>query len=651
MQNMRKKMFFTLMVSLFAAFCLVGTSMAANTVTIKSDKPIIPKSSCGHAGNITMQFDNGTTLHEGDVIRFKLDNTSTVCGDINYFLVLASKGRETIANAADDPIQTSENITGSVITSRDGTVVGSGVALTGSNGTSNGSTIQVGFLVQATDGSQFINVTVAARITSANPAANQYKVVSDDTQLTIQLVTSGSSETFDVHLFDGNQKSAFFFEPSDLSGAPSIYDDQASDNLDKIGGNALPNEATDVDFADNVLCINTANFTGSGGLDHAIPESRPFNNNSTYQLSFLGDYIVAQLVSAVTYDIRTACKDDICNYVPIGTTVDQQGVETKATGHFDFGNYGAADGSNTSAEDRWIGSGYCETAKYLGNGLLFYKDGDTFSSGDRYRVTLTLSAGASVDKAKAAWDNTGVQDYWTSSSAGGNCSKNATQLTAIGGGGWQNGTNSDTTVLQKTYTITASEIDKNALMLDLPQIDLGIAKGKVHAGDKIYVEAVVTKLPCGGPIIDKTFCLAELVDTCPAATQTSIDGIAFIGDRQLTRVLHGYLGRLAGLDKTTNQLGYQTQAGGSLFFPYAPALNDSDFFTGLVVDNTGTSDVKLTLTLTDAAGGMATYTSDTVKAGTQWVNVLDNLKDNLVEGTTPLDLTKTVTVSVTAAAQ
>jgi hypothetical protein len=635
MQNMRKRMLFTLMVSLFAAFCLVGTSMAANTVTIKSDKPIIPKSDCGHAGNITLQFDKGTQMHEGDVIRFKLDDGSTVCGNINYFLNIADAGHSlgsavgTPIPKSADPIQISDGGAGYIDTLISGAPIAQG-----SDIKTNGSTVQVGFLVQGTDSTPYVTLTLALRQISTG------KVYTDATNsLTVKFMPTNSQATLDVHLFDGNLGGSGANEKlyvvSD-STKPTIYD-KTTDTSPALS-----------DVAVNTLCINTSKFTSS--LDHAIPESRPYNNDSTYQQSFLGDYIIAQLVAAVQYKVTTACKDDICNPVAIGSQVDQQGITVTPSGLFDFGDYSpAAKSSTLQTDDRWTSTGYCSNYNSLGNGLLFYKDGDTFASGDQFKVTMTVRVGSSADDTKAIWNSPTVNDYWTSNSAGGNCSLNADPITttATASTAWAYGTTksstTDKTVLDGTYTITSSTDSYNALMLDLPVVSLPDLT-KVSAGEKVYVDVVVSKLPCGGPVVTQTFCLSELVDTCPTTTTTSIDGIVFIGDRQLTRVLHGYLGRLMGA--TT----YTTTTSSGLFFPYAPALNDSDFFTGLVVDNTGTADVVLTVTLKDSAGGSATYTSGTIKAGNQFADVLDNMKDSLVEGTTPLDLTKNVMVSVSAAA-
>jgi hypothetical protein len=74
------------------------------------------------------------------------------------------------------------------------------------------------------------------------------------------------------------------------------------------------------------------------------------------------------------------------------------------------------------------------------------------------------------------------------------------------------------------------------------------------------------------------------------------------------------------------------------------------FFTGLVINNTSTSDADLMITVTDNAGGSASY-STSLNAGLQWVNTLDSIEGSLVDGATPLnkELSGYVNVAATVA--
>jgi hypothetical protein len=616
---MRKKTIFTILVALLASFCMVGSAMAANSMTNNSDKPIEPKSTCSQAGSISGIFDINTILHEGDVIRYLLDDGVTVCGNIDYFLVLADWGIDTLANGVNDPVQ-STNGAGAGFSTFE---IGQAGAALGNAAIGGASAYQIGFLVQATDGARTVSLTVAKRQTGAG--VGQFAVTANSvlaTGFTIKYVETMADDKLTVKLFDKNNALAFFFEPADRTAAPTIYDDDIQD-----AGDA----------ADNVFCVNTSLFSGS--LVHAIPESRPVSN--TYQLTFLGDFIVQQLVAAVNYAVSTACKDAICNLIPLVTSVDQLGNNVAATGKFDFGDYSAA-AASFSTVDRWSSTGYCNPpGNTIGNGLLFYKDGALFELGDQYQITMTLRVGTTADADKIIFDAAAAEtEWWTTRGADSNCSTSAAPLATPSAGVWAFvGTPAAdlATVTRGTFTIGATELNKGAILLDLPAMTMTLAN--VVAGEKIYLDVAVAKLPCGGSIATATICLGELVATCPTATNAVIDGIAFIGDRALTDVLHGYLGRLYALAANT-----------TLFFPYAPALDDAGFFTGLSIANTGSGNVILTITLRDANGGTATYTTPTaVNSGTMWVNTLDSLKASLVDGATPLDTTQTVTVNVTAA--
>jgi len=626
---MRNKTLFIILVSLFAVFFMVGTSMAANSVTMKSDKPIIPQSECGHAGNISQLFDADTIMHEGDTIRFLLSNGTSVCGTINYFLAIADEGDEVIANAVDDPIQ-STTAGGEFTIYSNGSQVGGGDAIIShSAGTiaTEGSQVEVGFLVQATDGSRYITLTLAVRDLDGGGDVDQIGQVFSQqaSDLTVTYSPTDPADFLTVKLFDGNDKATFFYEKD----ADGLY-------LDDI--------TADEDYADNVLCIDTIDYTGS--QVYAVPESRPANNDNTYQLSYLGDYIIAQIVDGVVYTIEPACKDAICRKVDITPGANQAGDVVAKDITFDFGNYtnGLTPGTGI---DRWKSSGYCTGDTTLGNGIIFYSE-DNFHEGDKYEVKLTVRAGSTADPDAVWWPSTAPDKvFYTSSNSDSNCDVEADDLTSDAVGVWQYKVDNDRdsgfdeSVQIGTFTIGAADTDFTALMFDIQ--DIKFNTDEVVAGQKIYVDVEVVKLPCGGSIKSESICVAELVSPCSVVDPNTyyIDGIAFIGDPMLTDVLHGYLART-----NTTVDGQATK----LFFPYAPALNDDTFFTGVAITNRGTGTVKLTIKITDSNGGSATYTPTTaltVVAGGQAVFTLNSLIDDLVDGATALnpDLGCSVTIT------
>lgn len=620
---MRKKILFTMMVTFIAAFCLVGSAMAAQQVTNFSDKPIEPKSSCSQAGSISLQFPINTTMHEGDTIRYLLSSGAKVCGNIDYFLQLANNGQMVVVNGAGDPVQVTNNNAGlfDIQVLQDNAALVAG-ALTVDGGA--GDAAAVGLLVSAVDGADTISMTLARKDLVTNVVSIISSTVAGDHAFAIQYVANDPNENLTIKFFDKNNLAAFFFEPADRLLAPTVYDDDIADAGDT---------------ADNVLCVNTVNYTGSSL--YAIPESRPVSN--LYQMTFLGDFIVQQLVSAVNYKVETVCKDAICNLIPLVASVDQQGNNVPANGKFDFGTYTDAFPLANLTVDRWSSTGYCGTnANLLGNGVIFYKDGATFSAGDQFKVTMTVRVGSLANGQKITFDAAEPTDYLTVKGNGPNCNSsdnpgaaNSNFAATAASTAWAFAgvpAANQNTVISGTYTIVDNK--KGALMFDLPALTMTLAN--VTAGEKVFLDITVSKLPCGGPIASNTICLGELVNTCPFTVNASIDGIAFIGDPALTRVLHGYLARQA--------------AGNALFFPYAPAMESSDFFTGISIDNTGATAVNLTVLFKDANGGTATYTQNGLAAGNMWVTTLDALMGtpNFVDGVTPLDTTQSMTVNVTA---
>ena len=66
---MRNKKMFFVIASIFSVFVLAGAAFAANngTITVTSE-PVRAGASCDKAGGITITFDEGTVLAEGDQI-------------------------------------------------------------------------------------------------------------------------------------------------------------------------------------------------------------------------------------------------------------------------------------------------------------------------------------------------------------------------------------------------------------------------------------------------------------------------------------------------------------------------------------------------------------------------------------------------------
>jgi hypothetical protein len=627
------------LLTLVTVFAMTTAAYAANTITFKSDKPLMPDSTCGEAGAITLQFDDNTIIHEGDVIRFALSNGVTVCGNLDYYMVLADDGIETLSDTNSPVSSTNESATITV-------TIGADTHTNGSDILDDTSQWDVGFRVQASDNSRYITLTLGRRVIETTNEDNfrfttEYANTSRDMSIKFTCV---DDEQAIVKLFHGLL--AYNFAELSEKTVPAGVD-TAEVYWEKTAGATIPliydnNELNDL--KDNTLCVDTATNDYAGDYVYAIPTSEPFGGDSTYQQTFLGDYIVAQLIAQMEYVVEPSCKDDICNYIPTVGGVNQDNEEVPADGNFDFGTYSTSSADSTSIVDRWSSTGYCSSVgNTIGNGLKFYLSGDTFQENDQFRFTFTIRVGSSEDSDMVVWDAAAPsQALLTAYNSSSNCDSDADPLNTTlraadmsngAWGVWGGDDNTEMTAFRGTVTIQADETTFGAVLFDLPSATIDL--DNASAGQKVYVDVVVEKLPCG-TIVNETICLGELIADCPAtAGSAKIDGIAFIGDRALTNVLHGYLGRVAANNPST-----------TLGFPYAPSLDDADFFTGIAITNIGGAAGTVTFTLTDAAGGTATWDGGSLAAGNQLVTTLDAIKDSLVNGTTALDTTKTVYISV-----
>jgi hypothetical protein len=628
---MRRKTLFTLFVTAFAIFSMVGYAMAANTVTITSDKPIEPKSECSVAGSISWNMDNQTAMNVGDVVRFLLPQNVTTCGATNFFLQLDPDLNGILPGIPTDPVQSTALGAGAPGGTQHFEYRLNGVLVAPAGiipDVVSGDVWSPGFLVQANDSSQTFQMTLAVRVAVAGGGAGSLPVgtilTNPALDLEVKYTPADISGNLVVKYFSGNigpvapAPIRWFWTPLNPTTLPLIYDTRLTAE------------------SENTLCVDNLEFTGSTVA--AIPESRA--TLPQYQLNFLGDFIIQQAISAVTYAIGPACKDEICNEVPLLATINQQGEEVDASGSFDFGDYiAAAPGAVT---ERWVSAGYCVTAATLGNGIKLNLDGQDFAVGDEYTITVTVRVGSSADPDRAIFrTGTDISLAFTDNNASGNCEGSGLPIVFDGGSGWAAaggaGPVFNRTALSYTFTIAAAQMDADAIILDLPWVDMDLEE--VSAGEKVYFDVTWEKQPCGGNIAEATICAAELIDLCQVPGQ--IDGIAFIGDRSLTNVLHGYLGRIY------DNAAWPNATDDDLFFPYAPSLNDPLFFTGICITNVGQAAQVLTIMVRDAEGGMATYTSDTLAAGNMWVNTLDAIADDLVDGATPLNRDLPVNVTVT----
>ncbi|MDO8784881.1 MAG: hypothetical protein Q7J12_01555, partial [Syntrophales bacterium] len=86
---MRRKGIFTLLTAAFMVLAFSAMAFAVDQVFMKTTVPNIPKSTCYQAGTDTMEFDEASSMVEGDVITYTLNNRVTICKAIDMFVTLA----------------------------------------------------------------------------------------------------------------------------------------------------------------------------------------------------------------------------------------------------------------------------------------------------------------------------------------------------------------------------------------------------------------------------------------------------------------------------------------------------------------------------------------------------------------------------------
>jgi hypothetical protein len=361
--------------------------------------------------------------------------------------------------------------------------------------------------------------------------------------------------------------------------------------------------------------------------------------------------------AAVTYQVALACKDISCPSVPLTSTVDQAGKPIAASMVFDMGDYDTSASKTDTRGDRFIttvSDGICNYASAgngtstFGNGVRIYKSGSTFEESEVYRITMkVIPSGATTGNASVAYwmaqapeksyrtVATTTDTFCDALPAAGNAITSWTNA-------WDYVPNTNSTQIQAQYTISSTDISTyqmGGFLFDLPPIKIG---SSATVGQTINVKVDFELMPCG-EVATKTICAANLIASCAAdPSSVNIDGVAFIFDKDLAKLLHGYLGRLPATS-TCHKMG------STLTFPYVPSLA-GDYWTGIVLNNMGASAINLTLTVHDSAGGTATTTTS-LNGGQQYSTVVNVIKDSLTNGATPLNQSLDNYITVTAVNQ
>lgn len=404
----------------------------------------------------------------------------------------------------------------------------------------NGVTFDVGFRVSAPVGASEITVTLGRRIT-ANPGT----LLLGGFYTSIPAPTNGKfAVTYNPDENDNNMVVRLFDQKTNAGQGFFWYD-----NPIVTGGVDYTSEFTENDDHLNALCVNTSSALFTGEYVLATPSSTV--SDDSFKLSFSGVYSIAHITTGSDYSVTLACKDD-CPTFSIGVVTDQWGNETLPIGEFDPGNY---DSSMSPANERWSSTGTCLPSD--GNGLILKQSGSNFTNASKYSVSVQLYVNSTAaNQTNLEWDSglgsTGV--YIGASSASGKCASVATPWTGGTTSGWTINT-SDKTII--TATITAGTAH-DAFLIDLPPVDYLYTS--LQVGDVINAKVTFGKYPCGTGA-EATVCLGTVVAACPEISS------------------------------------YE------LYFPFATAKNDVNFWTGISIVNLSPKTATLTITLYDVNGG------------------------------------------------
>ncbi len=289
---MKRKSIFTLFAAAFMVLAFSAMALAANQVNLKTTVPNIPKSTCYQAGTDTMVFDDGSTMEEGDVVTFTLNNNVTICKEINYFVTFAPTAG-TLNVDGTQPV--------SAATAGAPTIT---AALAGT---------QWGFLVKGPVGSQIITLTLR-RVTTGTGV-----LVGLTPGNLVNFTGAAPTDKLVVKLFDG--KTGVWAESGiqKYSGVANTYN-------------------TAILAEDNALCINTLTpVEYMGEYVQNTPNSVPVA--VAQKLNFTGDYVIAHIMAAQTFNLVT-CKDATCGSIVLGTS-----GQTSACTSFNYETIGANPGN------------------------------------------------------------------------------------------------------------------------------------------------------------------------------------------------------------------------------------------------------------------------------------------------------------------
>jgi hypothetical protein len=589
-------------------FGISGVAMAANNVAMTSDVPNINKSSCGEAGNEYLRMDEGTQMQEGDIIQFTLNNNTSLCKAIDYYVLLADDSSFDISTDTAEIVSTNHVASWFTVYNSVGLIPAS----TGNNGidlNGDGSMWDVGLHVHGSNGSQIYTLQLVRRLRSGALNTAQWKLsVNTGARFVVELNNNIVEESAYAlyKFFDKKQNDDTYQNP--------FYEDRDADAKYEDTEDGLSEEA------DNVLCVDTSVFGGE--YIGTTPASIVSDNK--YKLSFTGDYYIAHILGEDILVIEEVCEKMVdCNYFELAYAEDQYGNTTPPSDSFDPGDYSAGSG-RWSGITSWSSDDTCDV--YYGVGAKMYNAGEDFGWDSDWRITLTLYLnGAPASDSILWWGSTtgtlmagdavtnvtGDEIYYYDDPFDSDLC-NGTAGTAMNPA-WRVPVQ-ETGHVSQIYADLAGPVSGgvsfNTYILDWPVVNVDYER--LADGDVISAVISWGELPCGGGV-DEEFCLVNVIDDCDDLVAPSV-------------------------------ACYQLRA------PYGLGGSNTAFWTGVAVTNYNTSsDANATITIMDMNGGSGSL-DVTIPAQGGYVGTVGQIiaEDDFEDGSTALDPTADCWIKVEA---
>ncbi|MBU0673210.1 MAG: hypothetical protein KJ950_01045 [Proteobacteria bacterium] len=571
-----------------------ATAQAADTAQVTLTSPAIIKKSCEQVGSITMTFDAGTILTEGDWLYMDLPTNTYVCSPgIDYMIGSARAIGNEAFNITYPATSTAAGLAAFPLAAAAGTTIAN------ANAFLTGMGAFPGLAINATAGPYTNNTvsnvgaaTVAANVVfHVSAPANGRRVwvkvygTTDAATLTDTLTVAADS-SLTMRLLDGKPYNGFVVlnntgtNTALVAGVATVWGDVTTDEIALNDGVAYP-APHNIPNAENTLCVNAENMSGDLMFTS-------FNSLNSF-LTFTGDSQLA----------HTASNNAISLISCSGKTAKP------ATGNLLIGDQGKCsfDYEDTMAAVPVAPTGYCTTNSanpFTGNRMLVNAASPFGDPGDRYDMTVTASSGVYFSGTGVALTGyTPSQTQDTGCIAGGTAVPAAFAITGsttgFDAGSCAVSTSKRVSSLSTGRVGAITGIDTyDTLFVDFPLMvyDTSIIGNGVEAVFTIALD----KYPCGN-IFTESRTVGTFVTTCPAIA--------------------------AG-------------TGTILLYPFLPPMDGSiaGWWGGFTVVNGSAAAGTCTLAFTDGDGDTASYTTPSIAAAGQWnAGALATLLSNLTAGT------------------